>query len=189
MLSVFGNEVSACATMIAESAGQADCLMTDRSVLVPTALGWLVLGALAYGIARWRKWGNPRSIYAVLSAGALSAVLALTLLDRVTADWDRPIRYRPCDFTSVLGGTDPEALLNWLLLLPFTLFFVLATHRPLLACVVALATTLWIELAQSFFLLGGCQLSDVVSNLTGGIVGALIGAAIIAFRKRRLSSG
>ena len=67
----------------------------------------------------------------------------------------------------------------------FTLFFVLATRRPVLGCAAAIALTCTIEWAQSFFLLGGCQLSDIVSNIAGGIVGALLGAAINAFRTRR----
>ena len=159
-------------------------ILTSPGLLVPMVLLGLTLGALAYGVARYRGWDTFRSVSAVLCAVALAAVLSATLLNRMQDDWKRPFRHA-CDLTSGLIPNEAEALLNWVLLLPFTLFFVLATRRPLLACAAAIALTCTIEWAQSFFLLGGCQLSDIVSNISGGIAGALLGAAISAFRKRR----
>lgn len=159
-------------------------ILTSPGLLVPMVLLGLALGAPAYVLARRRRWDTLRSACAVLCAISLAAVLSGTLLNRMPDDWKKPFRHA-CDLTSGLVPNEAEALLNWILLLPFTLFFVLATRRPVLGCAAAIALTCTIEWAQSFFLLGGCQLSDIVSNIAGGIVGALLGAAINAFRTRR----
>tara|TARA_B100000678_G_scaffold151939_1_gene126869 strand:+ start:1415 stop:1867 length:453 start_codon:yes stop_codon:yes gene_type:complete len=147
-----------------------------------------LLGLLAFAIARRCRWGRFRQVSAVLCAGSIAAILSATLFGRIPDDWHSPVRFRSCDMGGAFIPTDTEALLNWGLMLPFTLLFVLATHRPILACIAAAALSVAIELAQSFFLLGGCQLSDLSSNVIGGIVGALAGSWITAFRTRRLSS-
>ncbi len=163
-------------------------ILSEPTAIRLAVLTWVALGAAAYGVARWRRWNRARILSAILCAGTLAVVLWVTLLARLPDDWERPASNQPCNFALESFPTDFEALLNWLLFLPFALSFVLATRRPLLACLATLALSCAIELVQSIFLLGGCQLSDLVSNVTGGIIGAAAGAAITAFRKRRLSS-
>ena len=75
------------------------------------------------------------------------------------------------------GRWNTECIENILLFVPYTFFYLqaLAPEKPLkTAFLIALLTSLFIEFSQLFFWLGAFQLSDLIYNVIGGMIGWLL---------------
>lgn len=112
-----------------------------------------------------------------------TVALALT----VTPDGDQPklglAACIPYDWNDLLftvlhtGGGLVGNVLNLLLLLPLTASFVLATGRTLPAVVLALLMSPLVELVQTQLPGRSCVVSDMLTNVTGALLGVAIGWA------------
>ena len=72
------------------------------------------------------------------------------------------------------GRWSMECIENILLFVPYTFFYLqaLAPEKPLKAVFsLSLLTSLFIEFSQLFFWLGAFQLSDLIYNVIGGMIG------------------
>ena len=75
------------------------------------------------------------------------------------------------------GRWSIECIENIILFVPYTFFYLqaLAPEKPLKAAfLLALLTSLFIEFSQLFFWLGAFQLSDLIYNVIGGMIGWLL---------------
>ena len=75
------------------------------------------------------------------------------------------------------GRWNMQCIENILLFVPYTFFYLesLAPEKPFKAAfLMAFQTSLFIELLQLFFWLGAFQLSDLIYNVIGGMIGWLV---------------
>ena len=75
------------------------------------------------------------------------------------------------------GRWNMQCIENILLFVPYTFFYLqaLAPEKPLKAAfLIAFLTSLFIEFSQLFFWLGAFQLSDLIYNVMGGMIGWLL---------------
>ncbi|MCG8915706.1 VanZ family protein [Actinokineospora sp. PR83] len=154
-------------------------VLLDRPlVLAALVVGGVLLGAGALLGARRYGWRQAPALLAGLGA---ALVLALTL-PRHRPDFAATpgvVSYGEpfciLDGVSVTGG---QELLNVLLFMPFALFAVIATHRPMSVFVVSVVSSAGIELTQTLTGQGICETQDFLHNAIGIAVATVLGAAV-----------
>ena len=67
-----------------------------------------------------------------------------------------------------------EGLINLTCFIPFTLFSKILRRHPVVSFMVCLAISISFETLQLYYSLGAFQLSDIIYNATGGLIGSLI---------------
>lgn len=141
---------------------------------------WVAVAAatvLAWVLHRFRL----RRVLLCLSAVALVAVLALTLL---------PDGARPGGVTCTAQLSVPfqgiDTLANVAMLLPLVLFLGTATNRPLTVLTGAVALSAVIEVVQALAPVLGrrCDTNDWFMNSVGAVLGAVIALVICAITRR-----
>lgn len=164
-------------------------------MLLGAAVALLPCGALAFLLARRTGW-----VYAVAVSGfiwSLAVIALVTLIPPYGAPGVVPAESRLPFCASDIGGPAPEGfamfgndqrLLNTILFVPSAvLLMVAAMRRPALAVLLVPLGLVFlavysgaIELVQ--FELAridrACDLTDFVDNVTGALIGALIGVAL-----------
>lgn len=171
-------------------------VITDPVTAIAAAVLLIVAVAAARPLARWRGWPVGPTFGLLV---AVAAVAVLTLL---------PAPGHPVGGPSgtLLGGclqalADPEQLWtrgllatssrgerlgNIAMLLPVTLFAVLAVRRVVPVAVCGVLAPVAVELAQALLGAGRtCTGYDWVNNATGALLGALLGAALLRRARRR----
>jgi hypothetical protein len=170
--------------MIEHLAALARTVVHPGTVLAPTVLLALVLGPVTWTVAG--RLGGVR-IAAVGAALALIGVADVTVLRpgllHTHADWSR--------VASACVVTDPawlsaETVLNVALFVPFAFFAVVACGRMLPATVGAAVVVLaggvlsvGVEATQAAYRIGACDSSDVVHNVAGAAIGAVVGLVML----------
>lgn len=151
----------------------------------------LVLGALlAAGVlvlASRRGWSRARAATGVAAAFAFALLPATTLTrggasPSVRATWGQGLH---CAVAPQLFSRDPEVLLNTALLVPFGFLALLCLRRVSWVVGVAVAAVVVVELLQTALALGTCQVSDLVHNTLGAVLGAALGVAFLRGRRPR----
>ena len=145
-----------------------------------TALGGIAAIVLAFFLARAGQKG--RRIAAVIAGLATLVVILLTLTPH-----GKQLPPADCFLTvdSPLGDVFNVALF----LLP-TLFFVVATRRPVIVLIGAVAASAGIEVVQQLLhgvLSRACDVNDWIANSTGAAVGVLIASVILKLVDRAKS--
>jgi VanZ like family len=158
--------------MIRQLAVEARTMVYPALAVGPALLAIAALGPAAWWLAPPRR--GPR-VLAVLAAVALVGAVVMTtarpgLLGQ-DADWSRLAS--ACVVTDPRPAS-PEGRLNLLLLAPFAALAVLAFGRPLAVAAVAGLASAGIESVQAVRSVGACDSSDLVLNLTGATVAALL---------------
>ncbi|MFB9905014.1 VanZ family protein [Allokutzneria oryzae] len=161
----------------------AERIFGSPQVAFAAFVGCLVLGAAGLVLAWLLRWGK---IATALSLASLGGVLAATLVrrgSRGTAD-SLGEAWAMCtqnDFS--LSGS--WARLNFVMLMPFAFFGVLAVKRfiPVAAACVGLA--IGIELYQAMSGVGACETQDMLNNALGGILAAGVAWLLVGRRPRR----
>lgn len=150
-----------------------ESVLGQLSVLVIFAVGALLLGLAASGIATRRGW---RRFPAVLAGVSLALALAVT-------QGRRPFEFGALEFSrcSLFSSTAgiSETLLNVGMLMPLGFFAAYATRRALGPILLCLATSVLTETAQAAFATGVCVGQDVAANVLGGAVAACVGFALV----------
>ncbi len=156
----------------------AELVLSQPEVVAAMFFGCVVIGALAWGLARWRGW---RVVPSVLAGCGLALALAVTLgrpgaLDPVIWTTDPIGACVANDFS--LGGS--LARLNLLMLIPFAFFATVATGRPLSVLALSAGLSGSVELVQATTGLGVCEMQDFYNNTAGAVVGVVTGALVTA---------
>jgi hypothetical protein len=129
---------------------------------------------------------RPR-ITAVLLAAGLIAVLAVTLYP----DGD-PYPTITCSAgLPYLAPTAVESTANILLFVPITLLAGVLWRRPVMAILGGTALSIVIEVVQAVVLVIGraCDTSDWITNTLGAVIGGVLAAVALGWRRRRRSRG
>lgn len=158
-----------------------DCIKQFRFVPRTIVLSFIVFLAYAFIKDNNRKeiWNKTISLlkkpWLVLFLLYLSYILVCTLFSRQS--------FVP--YKSVLKGFrlynngrwSKECIENILLFMPYTFFFLqaLAPEKTFKAAfLIALSTSLFVEISQLIFWLGAFQFSDLIYNVIGGMIGWLL---------------
>jgi VanZ family protein len=158
----------------------------SRWTVVYAVLGILVAVAARGPLVRRTGW---RPGWAAVSLLALAAVLAVTLAP--SRDFPRPLGVGAClrgaagqvrDGSAFALGGD-QAGLNLVLLVPLGTALVLAARRVLVPLAVLVALPALVELTQTQVPGRLCSGNDYVLNVTGGLGGAALGAALVALSR------
>lgn len=146
-----------------------------RSHLRPLLLTALVVVPLAALVSR--RLGGSR-LLGSLSGSALAVALSLTLF---RGGWGHEslARLGQCALTDpvLLSG---DGLANLVLFGPAAFLAALAVGRPLLVALAVLGVSLAVEATQAVEAVGVCDSSDALLNTTGGLLAALVAAALRA---------
>lgn len=158
-----------------EDVDLAERVFAQPGVLTAMLGGCLVLGVLGLVIGRafrWRPWCTG------LAGAGLAGALAVTLAR--DGDWaqssggglrDAWAQCIPNAFS--LSGS--YARLNFVMLMPFAFFAVLAVRRFLPVAVLCLGAGIGIELFQVVSGRGVCEIQDMLNNTIGGMLAAVAG--------------
>ena len=155
------------------SIGLAEDMLSRPGVFVAEVFGALILGVLAWLLARklgWYRWA------AVLAAAGLAMALAVTL---VRHGGHLPTGEDPL-YKCVSGQFSlhsETSQLNFLMLMPFAFFGTIATRRPLSIAIASAVLSAGIEVTQALTGLGVCDKQDFLNNT----IGALIAVAVAWF--------
>src|SRR5439155_12945664 len=127
----------------------------------------LLLGALGLLIGRARHW---RPVCAGLAGVGLGGALSVTLLARDSSS-DQTGGWAGCIHNEFsLHGS--YARLNFVMLMPFAFFAVLACRRFLPVAALCLALGVGIEVVQGITGAGVCEMQDMANNALGGVLAA-----------------
>jgi len=154
--------------------------IADNYALVRVILVIGVLALIALAIVLARAGDRGRRISGFLGGAALLVVILLTLTPHGK-------QLPPAECYLVVDGPLWDIYNVALFLLP-ALFFVVATRRPLLVLLGAIALSALIEVVQQLLqglLSRACDINDWVANSTGAAVGVLIAFVIVTLVKRR----
>ncbi|PJE94757.1 VanZ family protein [Streptomyces carminius] len=144
----------------------------------------LAAGALGYAVAA-RRTGRVQAVfYGLWASSTVGPVLLTGWSGGGTEALTRRCTVNPA-VTDVFTG--PQGQLNVLLFVPFGLFAVLATRRPLPGIAAGLLFIATVETAQATvpFVSRLCDTDDMVTNAVGVLAGAAVGALVL----RRFSYG
>ena len=158
-----------------------DCMKQFRFVPRAIVLSFIVFFAYSFIKDNNRKeiWNKTISVlkkpWLILYLLYLSYILICTLLSRQS--------FVP--YKSVLKGFrlynngrwSKECIENILLFVPYTFFFLqaLVPEKSFKAAfLIALSTSLFVEISQLIFWLGAFQFSDIFYNVLGGLVGWIL---------------
>ncbi|MFE7540161.1 VanZ family protein [Streptomyces platensis] len=161
--------------------------MIDASIgalpgLIPAVLVIAVL--LGVPTAMLAKARGQSVSLALLFAVALAGVLTVTLMPGGGGSGQAGI----CDVGLPDGAflASESARLNVLLFVPVSCFAVLLFRRPVMTLAGILALTGGIEWVQSWTDMGrACSYDDIKANSLGGILGVVLGIAVVWVHKRR----
>lgn len=156
----------------------AETLLRSPSARAGLAVTILLSFLLAPPIARRLNWS---SFGTGLSLAGLGAALSLTIVNRLGRKdliWELS-EIAQCFSWAPRGWIGPEALLNMLLLVPLGIGLYLGSRSFVLSSSLIIGAAILIESSQAITSLGLCQPSDIVRNVTGGLVGACLGWLII----------
>ncbi|MCP3799198.1 VanZ family protein [Allokutzneria sp. A3M-2-11 16] len=142
----------------------------NPKVAMAALVGCLVLGVVGLVLGRLMGW---RKIASGLSLASLGGVLAATLVrsgNRYGADTLGEVwaMCRHNDFSL----TGSWARLNFVMLMPFAFFGVLAVRRFIPVAVACVGLAIGIELYQGLSGLGACETQDMINNALGGLLAA-----------------
>ncbi len=157
---------------------------------------WSIKEALKKWIGSFKTSRDFRKMFCLALYSSL--ILFRTVFCRPIGDWPlRDIRGTWGIYDSK-GALNVEGLLNFALFIPFTilLMWVLFDKKIIkkknssiyiisVSGVISLAVALVIEFSQLFFKLGLFQLSDIVFNTAGGVVGGIICCVAYKVKKKR----
>ena len=155
------------------SIGLAEDMLSRPGVFAAEVFGTVVLGVLAWLLARrlgWYRWA------AVLAAAGLAMALSVTL---VRHGGHLPTGENPL-YLCVSGKFSlhsETSQLNFLMLMPFAFFGTIATRRPFCLAIGSALLSAGIEITQAFTGLGVCDKQDFLNNT----IGALIAVAVAWF--------
>ncbi len=149
----------------------------------PLTAGGAVAGAVVLGVSAWfaaRRFGW-RPVPSVFAGIFLGVVLALTF-SRSQPSWAL-VGTQFCLFNGFsLHGV--SELFNALLFVPPVWCAALATRRPLVVLVSAVALSAVIEVLQPLVGRGLCETQDLFNNSAGAVVAAALAAGYVALRDR-----
>ena len=156
--------------------------IADNYALVRVLLIVGVLALIALAIVLARAGDRGRRISGFLGGAALLVVILLTLTPHGK-------QLPPAECYLVVDGPLWDIYNIALFLLP-VLFFVVATRRPVIVLIGAVAASALIEVVQQVLhgvLSRACDINDWIANSTGAAVGVLIAFAILKLvgRKKR----
>ena len=156
--------------------GLTQTILSRPGVLIAVILGTIVLGLLAWLLARALGWNR---LAAVLAAAGLALALSVTLVrpgGHLPHHADNPLYLCMRDSFSLHGGLQ---LLNFAMLMPLAFFATLATRRPISTAVGCAVLSAGIEITQALTGLGICQKQDFLNNTIGAIVAAVVAWALL----------
>lgn len=153
-------------------------VLSQRPTLLTLTVVALVLVPLATVLAIRAGWSWWRVASAGL-AGLGTALVVAATLGRYEGGvllhgWDLHCLAKPG-----LSLHTPEAKLNVVLFGPACFFAVLALRRLVIVCVLAAALSVVLEAVQGVTAMGTCETSDVVRNVAGAAVAALLGLVAV----------
>jgi VanZ family protein len=148
------------------SIGLAEDMLSRPGVFAAEVLGTVILGVLAWLLARrlgWFRWA------AVLAAAGLAMALAVTLARHGghLPTGENPLYLCVSGQFSLHSETSQ---LNFLMLMPFAFFGTIATRRPLSIAVGSALVSAGIEVTQALTGLGICDKQDFLNNTIGALV-------------------
>ncbi|WP_081916113.1 VanZ family protein [Saccharothrix sp. NRRL B-16314] len=149
----------------------AELVLGQPEAVATLVAGSLVLGAVGFAVARWRRWP---AIPAVLAGCGLALALAVTLartggtFTLVTVD---PVGRCVGNGFSLAGSWER---LNLLVLVPFAFFATVACRRPLPVFAVSALVSGGVELVQAATAIGVCEAQDFCNNTIGALVAAVV---------------
>jgi hypothetical protein len=148
-------------------------------------VGCLLLGAAAWWLAPRRGWVRGP---AVLAGCGLALALAVTVVRPAghfsAAGLDPFSALQECVAGSLSLARTYEKL-NVVMLLPFAFFATLATRRPVLVAASCLLVSGFVEYVQAATGGGTCQGRDLVHNIIGGVLGAVLSVVLLGRQTRR----
>lgn len=144
--------------------------------LAPAALAALALLSPIVGAL---LVGRPRASW------TLAAVAGIAVLVATLSPTGRDLEVG-CVLELEARLTAPEPLANVVLTVPLALLVGVATRRPALGAVVAVALAIAIEALQALVPALGrsCAADDALANGVGGVLGALLALAALAIARR-----
>lgn len=149
----------------------AELVLGQPEAVTTLVAGSLVLGAVGFAVARWRRWP---AIPAVPAGCGLALAVAVALartggtFTLVTLD---PVGRCVGNGFSLAGSWER---LNLLMLVPFAFFATLACRRPLPVIAVSGLVSGWVELVQAATAIGVCEAQDFCDNTIGALVAAVV---------------
>lgn len=164
--------------------------LLDKAVRHPEVPVAVVVGCFLLGSAAW--WLAPRQGWARVPAALAACGLALALAATVV----RPAGLFPPGGLSLLNIARECTVgdlslartyekLNVAMLMPFAFFGTLATRRPAVVAASCLLVSGFAEFVQGAAGGGTCQARDLVHNTAGGVLAALLAAALLGLLDRR----
>jgi len=158
-------------------------VLSTLLALAPWLAFSVLIAAIVVGpVVGVRLVDRPRPTAALLVV-VLIAVLALTLYP----DGD-PYPTIACSAgLPYLAPTAVESTANILLFVPIALLAGVLWRRPVAAVLGASALSIVIEVVQAVVLVIGraCDTSDWITNTLGAVIGGILAAAALAWRRRR----
>ena len=148
--------------------------------------------AVVFAMVTNRQRSLMERLIAVLRRGWLLAFLLYLAAMLVSTLLARPLTYPRMYIWNHLWFRgierwDSEIIENVIFFIPFAVLFLQAfcPRRPVIASLaMAAGTTMVIELGQLFFYLGAFQVSDILYNTLGGLIGCGIWCLIRRGKKR-----
>ncbi len=160
-----------------------------HSGAIPPLLGCLVPAGAFCGyrrLVRHREW--PQLLGDLLVFVSLIGICALTLArNEGSPSFSGHISWAAGGLNRFIGylGTDSEITLNIVLFVPAAATISWRYGRPLLTVVGLFCLSRAVELTQGLVGLGNADVSDVLSNLVGTLLGALLAGAVLCFTAYR----
>ncbi|RZS37907.1 VanZ like protein [Herbihabitans rhizosphaerae] len=158
----------------------AERIFEQPGVLAAGIGGCLVLGALGVLLGRAFRW---RPVFAGLAGfslgGALTVTLARVSTSKRTGGLDACLHN---DFSL----SSSYARLNFVMLMPFAFFAVLAVRRFLPVALAAVVLGFGIEAVQVATGRGVCEMQDMLNNALGGVIAAVVAWALNVLVSRGL---
>ncbi len=142
----------------------------------------LILLAALYLLIRENGKKLKEKLLALLKQGWITGFLFYLALILTSTVFVRGVQTPYRNLVGCFGLCDDpdwnfEVLRNIALFIPYTFLYIKAftpKRTFISSLLISIGTTLFIELSQLIFWLGECQLSDIVHNTLGGILGYAI---------------
>ena len=151
-----------------------------RSLFLAVPLLFTCLYIREYGRGMWRKLRNTQRLPWTIAFSLWAALILTTAVAARSSKEPLGSVWEHFGFV-YKGRLNTQMVENVLVFVPYSFLF-LAAFRPtkpfLSSLTVTACTTLLIELSQLTLRLGVFQVSDLVHNMEGGIIGALLWMAV-----------
>lgn len=158
--------------------------LSRLALVLVLLVGFLAAVPLA-AVLGWGRWGTTLALW------GLGGALIPTFVERVGA-YD--IRFLPGAANECLPDVspswlDPDSLGNLALLVPFAVGLVVASRSLVIATVSVACLGVAIEVGQQVTALGACERGDLIRNIGGGLIAAVLTwAALRATTPRSLDA-